>query len=177
MMRGHEWEHEVISLVINAGADINAVRRCDGKTPLLAMIANPVQTIEIPNLQRWIDYGVDFNRCDNEGNTALHYLMRDSWSNETVNRWLDVCDPRAVNVLGETCLFSIPQQWPVLSSRSQVIAKAVDVGLDLEARNNFGRTALMEACFRGSNIHVLPFIENHANAAARDHDGKTCKSS
>jgi ankyrin repeat protein len=177
MMRGHKREHEAILLLINAGADINAVRRCDGKTPLLAMITSSAYTIEELNLQHWIDYGVDFNKCDNEGNTVLHYLMSHSRSNEVVNPWIDVCNPRAVNILGETCLFSITQQWPVLSSLSRFIAKAVKVGLDLEARNNFGRTALMEACFRGGNGHVLPFIDNNADAAAIDSDGKTCKSS
>jgi ankyrin repeat protein len=177
MMTGHASEHQAILLLINAGADINAVRRSDEKTPLLAMIANSKQTIEGLNLQHWVDYGVDFNRCDNEGNTVLHYLMRNPWRGETINGWIDVCDPRAVNFLGETCLFSIPQQWPVPSSLSQIIAKAVKVGLDLEARNNFGRTALLEACFRGSNGHIMPFIDNYANVTARDNDGKTCKSS
>ncbi|KAL5316387.1 hypothetical protein ACEPPN_015432 [Leptodophora sp. 'Broadleaf-Isolate-01'] len=174
MMHGHEREHEAILKLINAGADINAVRLSDGKTPLLAMIATSQHTIDVLNLQRWIDYGADFNKCDNEGNTVLHYLMRHSWSNEKVSRWIDVCNPRAVNVLGETCLFSIPKQWPASSFLSRVMGKAVKAGLDLEARNNFGRTALLEACFRGGNGHVLPFIRNHANAAARDNNGKNC---
>ena len=56
-MRGGEAEHEAILLLLKAGADINAVRPSDGKTPILnvASIAH-----DVPDVQPFVGYGVDF---------------------------------------------------------------------------------------------------------------------
>jgi ankyrin repeat protein len=172
LMNGKEQEHEAILLLIKAGADINAVRTSDGKTPMLnyASIAH-----DVPDLTRFIQYGIDFSKTDNDGNTVLHYLMKKSSSNHPIRAWFDVCDPRVINKLGETCLFSVCHQWPGWGVE-KVINEVISRGVNLETKNLLGRTALLETCCEGGNEHIKAFLTVGADTAARDNHGSTCKS-
>jgi ankyrin repeat protein len=145
MWTGAKCEDRAIQLLLNAGANINAARTLDGWTPLHSAISRCRDL----DFDRFIGYGADFNRQDHDGNTPLHLMLKDSLSNKDhLENLLAFCDPTIKNRLGETCLFNISLQF-VGFHKEDIISLLLRNGVQLEQKNIFGRTALLEACRNG----------------------------
>jgi len=161
---------KVVDTLLKAGADINAVRDRDGRTPLLAMIAGHNSRIWV----RLPEYGADCNAQDLDGNTALHFAMT-HWGMEPdlVKQWLEAgANPNIKNNLGQTCLFSLRfgNDPPTVDN---IILYLVEASIDLEARDHRGRGALLHFARNHETYIVRKLLEHGATATVRDFEGKT----
>ncbi|OCK74009.1 ankyrin [Lepidopterella palustris CBS 459.81] len=168
-INGEKEEKEAIRLLIEAGANINAVRTSDGRCPLSAAThRRPSADIDI-----FLDYDADFNMQDYDGNTPLHYIMKDCLHGTVpVAKWLAACDPTITNHLGETCLFNVCLQFGYFSAQNYTLL--LQHGVDIEQKNVLGRTAILEACINGSDESITALCRLGARVAESGHDGKTC---
>ncbi|CAG8039882.1 unnamed protein product [Penicillium salamii] len=143
---------KIAELLVNGGADINTPRISDGMTPLMSM--SPQLTRE--ELVLWRDKNGNFSQKDCAGSTAFHHCFRSRVSavnkNDTVpwiNTWFDVADINARNHAGRTPLLEIlfrTNAWSLeISHNTEVVRAFVKNGASMEARDTFGRTALLVA--------------------------------
>ncbi|KAK0717516.1 ankyrin repeat-containing domain protein [Lasiosphaeria miniovina] len=180
LMKGQLEELPAIKLLVDAEANINAAQPSTGRTPLHMLFpkCGPLQNTitAIPELAL---VGADFNRKDNNGNTPLHLAtssLTETNSEEMVEQilgdFLKVCDPTITNGDGHTALFkargnAFHRQFDKIARR------LVESGVDLEARDNEGKTVLLEAC-RWRDESILGLVKLGADVRARDKVGKTC---
>jgi ankyrin repeat protein len=167
---GLDFEDAAMSLLIGAGADINAGRDSDG--------ANPVHLhVGAIDIDRFHAYGADFNRADMHGNTPLHYATKTFLPKpERLEKLLEVCDPTVTNKKGETCLFGA---WRLASpsySFGELIVDLMRHGLSLELKNSQGRTALLEVCREGDPDAIRTLIQAGADSTVQDGEGNSCES-
>ncbi len=114
----HEWNPEMIQMLLNAGADVEAEKN-DGSTPLFESVAlgplsRSVWWITAPTMKVLLDAGANINARRNDGRTVLHELvvMVKRWCNEDI---------------------------------SAVLALLLERGVDTEVRDSNGETALQLA--------------------------------
>ncbi|KAL2863747.1 ankyrin repeat-containing domain protein [Aspergillus lucknowensis] len=153
-----------LTMLLQAGADINAARLSDGCTPINA--AKHRIREESLNL---VAYGADPNSQDRAGNTALHYLCRRGSLTYLRSGWLEVADPKIKNKDGETCLHWLGD----CSDARETLKSFIERGVDLEARDALGRTVLLAACARIEADLGSALLEFGADVAAVDYQGKS----
>ena len=166
---GYYINLEVVSLLIKAGADVN-VQDNDGNTLLMlaAVGGNP----EVVSLL--LDAGVDPNVKDNVGKTARERAMQRGIKENVAAldahaRKLFILDSVSVAVLEPATfmtLFSIctPQEAEF----------AIKTGVDVNAKNDHGRTPLMWVAWRNSYPEVVStLVKAGADVNAQDNYGRT----
>ena len=94
---------EILTLLLHAGADINALNECNGLTALMyAALADKSLMVSL-----LLEHGADANATDNCGWTALHYASRLRGSNTAKAPFAGgYIDPNLRNLDGETALIA-----------------------------------------------------------------------
>lgn len=74
--------------------------------------------------------------------------------------------------------FSTDQNSPlheaVLEDNIVNVRKLIEKGVDMDAKNYFGKTPLLLACQRGYDNLVRLFVESNAEIGAKDNYNKNC---
>lgn len=165
---------DVLSILIDYGADINKQIRSDGMTALHCMIG----TWQTDALIRLLEYQPDLSLKDNEGNGVLHHaFMMMSLNPSIIQTLIDAgADPNGMNHAGETCLhvMNLYSQDP-----AQVLNIMIKAGADLNLRDNNGATVLFKALQRRN--FLVPeehkgfrlLIQSGADISVRDFKGRT----
>ncbi|KAL4889078.1 ankyrin repeat-containing domain protein [Aspergillus ambiguus] len=160
---------EVVRMLVNAGTDINAARKTDGKT----FIMISVDSFWCTGMDLFRSLNVDFDRQDADGNTAAH-LAADSLSRSHADRWLDIANPNIRNHKGQTVLHCLVARRKL---EPTVIQKMLHKGFSLESRNHRGRTILLEFLANSYNqadvAAVKALLEHGADPRATDYQGKS----
>lgn len=129
-MHGYKKELEAVQSLIDAGANINQVRKSDGRTPLI----NATQVSQLMDPSIFKDLGAEFDVQDHSGDTAFHYACS-SWcmSEDSVTIWLSLANPNIQNSAGRLALTNFA--WGNDGTgRVGAISKMVELGVDLETR-------------------------------------------
>jgi ankyrin repeat protein len=158
----------VLDFLVKAGADVEAVCRSDGRTPLLAALTGDKDDI----WEKLISYGASPNAQDSQGNTGLHIACyhRSFKGLDRVSRLLAAgADVAIQNYIGDTCLFALASNARNLDER---IAELYSAGLDINKRNCAGLPALLSYAGRGEHDIVNALLRNGANRDIRDDEGR-----
>lgn len=153
---------EMAELLINKGADVNAVN-IEGRTPLINAARSGVKEI----VELLINNGADVNAVDIYGTTPLMEAAR--WANKEIAELLIKAGDNinAVDTYGNTAL--ILAAW-----NGKNIAKLlIDAGANIDVIGHFGRTALMRAVERFNKDLIDFLIDKGANTDFVDKGGET----
>ncbi|KAL2147354.1 hypothetical protein VTI28DRAFT_9818 [Corynascus sepedonium] len=149
----------VLELLIEHGADINTVNG-QGRSPLLELIFRSERFSgwdkmepDVRVFNRLLDLGADVNITDDEGNTILHHILSNMESFAEpqflplVQRILAAgADPNKRNKKGQPPLWKYDPDFQSHSvndhAHENLLRMLVDAGLDLNARDDTGRTIL-----------------------------------
>jgi uncharacterized protein len=117
-----------------------------------------------------IDSEVNINAHDSYGNTPL--IEACSKANPIIIRELLNADsnPNIRNYDNETPLMRVVGEFPY---RLEVCRELVQAGADINAQDNDGKTALMNAANNGSASSVKLLLDMGAHKSIQDNDGKT----
>jgi len=155
---------EVVSLLLKAGADVNA-KNNDGETAL--MLASAFGHTEIVSLL--LKAEADVNAKDKQGWTALMDASC-SGHTEVVSLLLKAgADVNAKPNYGETALM-LASDFGHTEVVSLLLLKA---GADVNAKDNYGETALMQASFFGYTEIVSLLLGAGADVNAKGDCGET----
>ncbi|KAM7220193.1 Ankyrin repeat-containing domain protein, partial [Rhypophila decipiens] len=134
---------EIVTLLVEEGeADINGRRRRDGRTPLLAQLAD--YACDIGNCLRFVEkYRPDCNLTDNKGEGPLTILMN---TRQDPGKWTEFCELAKKLVEEGT---SVNQQdhsgkYPIHHANFENLPLLVKLGADINARDHTGKTRLMQ---------------------------------
>ena len=129
----------VLRLLIEAGGDINAKRKADGKTLLMIQAVDKFSNVD---LQPFHMFGADFDAQDTDGNTAAHLAAQGAmWNNRHAQSWVTIANPNLQNNSGQTVLHSLLCRSRV--DNPELISSMVEKGFSLESQDHRGRTALL----------------------------------
>lgn len=153
--RKPDMEHmEYIELLLDDGADPNARMtsstetrtifthqwlREDGATPFL----RAAQSSDTVLMQRLLDAGADPLIATHNGTTALSVAAGIGWVEGVTHEWSE-------------------------EQNVQTVKWLLDLGVDVNAKDNDGRTALMGAAHKGRNEVVKILVEHGADMAVND---------
>ena len=144
----------IIELLIERGADVNTRMHSstetrtifthqwlyeDGATPFL----RAAQSSDIELMRVLLEHGADPKLATDDGTTPLMVASGIGWVEGVTYEW-----SRAANV--------------------QTVEMLLDLGIDVDARNAEGRTALMGAAHKGRNEIVQLLVDRGADLATRD---------
>jgi hypothetical protein len=147
--------------LLDLGVDPAGIRDRWDRDPLHYM----AHVESIPLLHRLLAAGLDINRRDGQGRTPLLWALFDGASATLVNAMLDAgADPTIADGTGDTGLH-------LLRSREApaFLPRLLAAGLDLEARDEYGRTPLLTQVISeapAEAIHAL--FTAGADPTARD---------
>lgn len=169
---------EMITLLLQYNADINAKTLCDANspdyeyrndhyTPLLAA----TRYGQLEAIQYLIEHGAHVNDKEDLGNTALHFAAS-SGNIQTVAYLLKHgADVKAANNHGDTPLLEaiVGREY-----EHDIVELLLNNGADINACNDQQETCLLKAL----NCNFIPdlisyFIKQGADVHAVDHDGNT----
>ncbi len=148
----------------------------DGCTPIFSSLAS---TSSLECLHVLIDAGVDINATDSYGYTMLHSLAIGSWDEEDEKRMRVLLDAGADT---EVCLHGDAQscEWtPLMLAVYEGSAGAakclLEYGADIEATDEYGRTALMLAAGQPAQTEekIRLLLQMGAVLTKRSREGKT----
>jgi hypothetical protein len=101
--------------LIDRGCDVNARREDDGSTPLMAWSKAPAQGSVGTGAVLIVERGADLDVCDNQGNTAVHWMAQNSrlmlLRALTQNGWLERANLELKNNAGHTALDLAQATW------------------------------------------------------------------
>jgi ankyrin repeat protein len=153
--RKPDMDHlEIIELLIERGADVNARMRSstetrtvfthqwlyeEGATPFL----RAAQSSDLTLMKLLLEHGADPTLATNDGTTPLMVASGIGWVEGVTYEW-----SREANL--------------------ETVTMLLELGLDVNARNSEGRTALMGAAHKGRNEIVQLLVDRGADLAARD---------
>ena len=154
-----------INMLLRAGADPNVIN-ANGNT-CLHFASCHGSSKEV--LQTIIDHGVNVNATNKKGHTAL--MMASEFGHlDGIHVLLKAgAQPNITDVYGNTCL-----HFPVIQGRRiEVLEAIIDHGVDVNASNKKGQTALMIATEKG-NIDAIKVLKSGADPNITNADGNTC---
>ena len=159
-----------VEALIAHGADVNARRHRDGKTP----IHTAVESNHGLDLKVMLPYVKNWSVKDSDGNTPLHIILSKSYDpDKVVGDLLDAgADLTARNKKGEVPLHVARE---LRNSGKNVLPLLLKAGVDLEARDHEGRTTLLRTVMGvgGSRDSAAAevLLKNGAKIDTRDYDG------
>ena len=110
--------------------------------------------------------GIDLNRRDAEGNTALHYVCREGYRDLAVLLLDKGADASLVNNRGETPLHAAARK-----GNREILARLLDAGADPDASDREGCTSLMRLIENRHTDAALWLIDRGADTEATDQTG------
>jgi uncharacterized protein len=153
--RKPDFDHlEIIKLLLDHGADVNARMHSstetrtifthqwlyeEGATPFL----RAAQSSDLALMKLLLERGADPKLNTDDGTTPLMVASGIGWVEGVTYEWSPAANVEAVNML-------------------------LDLGVDANARNAEGRTALMGAAHKGRNDIVQLLVDRGADLAVRD---------
>ena len=162
-----EGKGEVISALLEAGADVNAVIHSNGSTSL--MWAS--QDADPGAIQALLNAGAKVDARDSSGETALMYAAGSNRDPAAIAVLVKAgADVNARDGSGRTVLMSAARLNPV-PDVIRVLGKA---GADMSARDKDNAGALIAAAKENRNPEVIKaLLDAGADAKVRDRAGKT----
>ena len=160
---------EVIQVLIDGGADMEAKTR-GGRSPLLLSIS--CGNLDVAKVL--VKAGAYVSVTDNNGSTCL--IRAAVYGHTETVRYLvglpEVDVHHKAND-GSTALLSIARRIGG-QNHAVVVEVLIDAGADIEAKNNKGRSPLIESscCGRLDVVEVL--LKAGADVCVADHEGHTC---
>jgi len=155
---------EVVQVLINVGADVNAANPFTEATPLnMAILGRKPRVLET-----LVASGVNVNAADSLGRTALHKVVEQG-DMELLKPLLaaPASDPNVKDKLGRTPLMS------AYTLGDEGLLMLLNKGADVNAKSKTGRTALMEATTAKARGPVKILLERGADVNAKDNDDWT----
>jgi ankyrin repeat protein len=153
---------ETMTLLIDAGADVNAANR-RRSMPLHWALHDEAK------VRLLLSRGATVNARQAEGRTPLYIAASMGHAGSLVGVLLDSgADPSLATANGMTPLMAAAARGDV-----EVMKRLVDKGADVNTKNGAGETALMFAAANGSPAAVGFLIDRGANVTARSKRGET----
>ena len=169
---GNTWLHyasygycskEVLEVVINHGADVNATNGANVTTLMEASQKGNVDAIKV-----LLKAGADPNITDTDGNTCLHEAV---YYEYPINVLLNAgANPNIATTYGYTCLHTAVQKQCCI----EVLQAIINHGVDVNATSKENITAVMLACKEGNNDVINVLLNAGADPNITDGDGNTC---
>ena len=190
---------ETLQAIINHSADVDATNK-DGETALMiACLEKNVDAINVllnananpkfadtkgntclhcaagalrnsETLQAIIDHGIDVNATNKDGETALMIACLKE-NVDAINVLLNAnANPNFADTKGNTCLHCAAGAL----CNSETLQAIIDHGIDVNATNKDGETALMIACLKGNVDAINVLLNANANPKFADTKGNTC---
>jgi ankyrin repeat protein len=161
---------DMAEMLIKRGANVNATMD-EGFTPLMLGSNNaPMATLLLDN-------GAELEAAGRTGNTALMWPHTPAALKFFIDRKANV---HARNIHGKTALMLVAWDNYVHKDAppSEHINILLDAGSEIDAQDNNGRTALMDAAFRSAYdddalLKVSTLLQRGANPDIRDKEGNT----
>ena len=110
--------------------------------------------------------GIDLNRRDAEGNTALHYACREGYRDLAVLLLEKGTDASSANNRGETPLHAAARK-----GNREILARLLDAGANPDATDREGCTPLMRLVENRRTDAALWLIDRGADTEATDQTG------
>ncbi len=155
---------EPAEMLIAAGADVTAKDR-NGKTAV--HLATQVDLDEV--IPKLVEGGVDVNKEDIEGETAL-YLAMEYRCAKTGKRLMAL--GAEVNSRGGMTHGQVPLHSACRGGRRDHVEFLLEVGADVNARDNLGQTALHVSIISNKDV-VQVLIDHGADVSLKDNQGHT----
>jgi len=156
----------VVDLLIQNWADVSAIRKTDGKSPLMTSLNH----IYCSGAKTLLSHGADCNFADPNGWTRLHFLA----SQSTINK--DVCETllrAGANANARTQEGNTPFHMSINPS-VEVLLLFLGYQACLEVKNNRGHTVLLKALSDWSSSPTYKMlVKAGADVHAVDFEGST----
>lgn len=164
---------DVVKLLINAGANVNASDHFTGKTALIQAVITSRRAVKkiVPQL---IKAGADINARDKEGNTALISTVRNGYfsrrqlvkgdhntpvNNIAISQLIKAgADINIADKDGNTALI-----WAIKCKHNGDVKQLLKAGAAIDVKNNEGETALTLATAAGNNDIVNLLLKAKKN--------------
>ena len=189
----------VLQSIIDHGADVNATNK-----NRVAILSIACQMGNVDAINVLLKAGADPTVTDAEGDTYLHYAVREDYSNKVIqtiiNNGADVnaanennvtalmiaCEKgnvEAMNVLlnaeadpniVDDCCDTCLQKAVRAGSNKEVLKTIINYGADVNAMNNDNRTALMISCENGNIDALNELLNAGGNPNITHSDEDTC---
>ena len=145
---------EIIQLLLDHDADVNAKNNYGGNTPFMYACANPNITPEI--IQLLLDHGADINAKDNEGWTLLMYACANEHSKpETLHKLIELlvkkykADLNEIDEDDKTALDRALGNDKMKSKTKKLLIKS---GANISSYNGWSQTVLLRTTQKLSAI-------------------------
>ena len=157
---------DAINILLNAGANPN-IADIDGYTSLHNAVEGLCST---ETLKAIIDHGADVNASNKANETALLIACRKRNIDAMKVLLHSEANPNIADVKGDTLLHSVIQNH--LSN--ETLQSIIDHGVDVNAINNDGESALLLACKTGQKISLSLLLRSGADPNIVDIYDDTC---
>ena len=149
---------------IDSGYDLNLNVNDYGYTPLICVsISNQIKIAKL-----LLNAGVDVNKQDNDGDTALIWATKYN-NHELVKLLLNSdADIDKQNNVGNTALI-----FAVIYDRIDIVKHLLNSGADIDKQNNGGNTALILAAYYNNCETVELLLDYGADEFILDYDNKS----
>jgi ankyrin repeat protein len=170
-----EFGHpEVVQVLLAAAADVGHRDR-EGNTALLLAAGGARDNSD--SMKMLLTHGANLAEVNHEGNTALHLAAGKGYEQNAIFLLSLGASPNTRNLSGRTPIFNATQarlnDYPVPSQGIKIIRALVARQADVNATDNQGLTALMEASKKGYSDVVKVLIQLGANVNVRGSLGTT----
>ena len=163
---GQENHPEVVEVLIDAGADVEAIEDELGCSPLLtASMSGGLDAVKV-----LIRAGADVRVADNEGDACL--ILATYFGHIETVRYL-LCMPEVGVYYSYTKAFTA-LHFSGQENFPDIVQVLIDAGADINAKDEKGRSPLHSACNYGELAIVKMLVEAGAEVCVRDNEGDTC---
>ena len=167
MIAYHKGNLNIINTFLNAGADPTTVT-ADGETCLHYAVWGGCSKEAFYTL---IDHGADINATNKLNQTALSLACQSRNSADVVNVLLtSEADPNIADIWDDTLLHTAVRH----KMHKDTLQAIIDHGVDVNAVNSNGTTAVLRACHAGQSESVGLLLKAGADASIADVHGDTC---
>lgn len=166
--RAYEGDLKKVSLLLDAGADVNAMNEIYGAPLFVAANADIARLL--------IENGADIHAKNKQGSTPLHSAAekgRTDVARLLIDKGADVNAMNDGGTTWQTCNGTTPLHCAALKGNTGTARLLIEKGANIHAKNETGSTPLHWAAKSGRIDTANLLIEKGADINAKDKDGKT----